>query len=201
MKEKLWQEGQETKQQASRQSKGRRKGKAKALGNDCVCPFQTCPGADEEKENDSVDGGNMPTPLKGDPPPGANPEPLTEKMPADWDGGAFFKVWEILGPFGMNHPTVLVTPKLPSKRPAQEGGETTLWAESRVSKHYSFSLWCLSDSSCICLEQSFFITHTSFSYKDINRKLFAHVVLQRAYRTALDLWQSLCIYTAWDRQL
>eukprot|EP00965_Chrysotila_dentata_P137902 4561216-Pleurochrysis_carterae.AAC.1 len=37
-----------------------------------------------------------------------------------WSGGSSLGP---LGPFGMNHLSVSVKPKLPSKRPAQEGGE------------------------------------------------------------------------------
>eukprot|EP00965_Chrysotila_dentata_P008329 272214-Pleurochrysis_carterae.AAC.1 len=55
--------------------------------------------------------------------PGVLQKPVMEKMPAEWDGGLLFNVWEIIGPFGLNDSLVSVTPKAPSKRLADEDGE------------------------------------------------------------------------------
>eukprot|EP00965_Chrysotila_dentata_P221131 6192216-Pleurochrysis_carterae.AAC.1 len=44
-------------------------------------------------------------------------------MPEDWDGGPFYKCWEVIGPFGLNDASVSVTPAKPNKRTATGEGD------------------------------------------------------------------------------
>eukprot|EP00965_Chrysotila_dentata_P097319 3216332-Pleurochrysis_carterae.AAC.1 len=44
-------------------------------------------------------------------------------MPVGWDGGPYFRLWGVLGPLGMNVDACSVTPRVHSKRSAEDGSK------------------------------------------------------------------------------